>query len=72
MWRINYFQILEIIRIIEKFQKCGTISCLLICEFLKICWDIFENFNVENLFYWIIRNVGIVEIVEIIEKFWNL
>ena len=38
------------------------------CEFLKICWDIFKNFSVENLFYWIIGNV---EIVEIIEKFWN-
>ena len=38
---------------------------------MKICWDIFKNFNVENLFYWIIGNVGIVEIVEIIEKFWN-
>ena len=62
---------MEIIRIIGKFQKCGIISSLLICEFLKICWDIFENFNVENLFYWIIRNVGIVEIVEIIEKIWN-
>ena len=25
-------------------------------------------FNLENLFYWIIGNVGIVEIIE---KFWN-
>ena len=72
LWKINYFRILKIIRIIGKFRKCGIISSLLICEFLKICWDIFENFNVENLFYWIIRNVGIVEIVEIIEKFWKL
>ena len=71
LWKINYFRILKIIRIIGKFRKCGIISSLLICEFLKICWDIFENFNVENLFYWIIRNVGIVEIVEIIEKSWN-
>ena len=39
------------------------------CEFSKICWDIFENFNVKSLFYWIMVNVGIVEIIE---KFWNL
>ena len=62
---------MKIIRIIEKFRKCGIILSLLICEILKICWDIFENCNVENLFYWIIGNVGIVEVVEIIEKFWN-
>ena len=59
---------MEIIRIVGKFWNCGIISSLLICEFLKICWDIFENFNVENLFYWIIGNVGIVEILE---KIWN-
>ena len=62
---------MEIIRIVGKFRNCGIISSLLICEFLKICWDIFKNFNVENLFYWIIGNVGIVEIVETIGKFWN-
>ena len=62
---------MKIIRIVGKFRNCGIISSLLICEFLKICWDIFKNFNVENLFYWIIGNVGIVEIVETIGKFWN-
>ena len=62
---------MEIIKIVEKFRNFGVISRLLICEFLKICWDIFENFNVKNLFDWIIGNVGIVEVVEIIEKFWN-
>ena len=69
LWKINYFRILKIIRIIGKFRKCGIISSLLICEFVKIFWDIFEYFNVENSFYWIIGNVGIVEIIE---KFWKL
>ena len=67
-WKISYFRILKIIRIVGNFQNYDIISCLLMCEFLKICWDIFKNFSVENLFYWIIGNV---EIVEIIEKFWN-
>ena len=39
------------------------------CEFLKFCWCIFENFNVKISFYWVIENVGIIEIVEIIEEF---
>ena len=42
------------------------------CEFLKICWCIFENFKVKILFYWVIENVGIIGIVEIIEEFWSL
>ena len=62
---------MEFIRIVENFRKCGIIVSLLIREFLKNCCDIFRNFDVENLFYWIIGNVGIVEIVEIIEKSWN-
>ena len=61
-WKINYFRILEIVR---KFRKCGIISSLLIRVFLKNCWDMLGNFDVENLFYWIIG------IVEIIEKCWN-
>ena len=65
---MNYFRILKIIRVVENFRNFGVISSLLICEFLKICWDIFGNFKVENLFYWIIGNVGIVEIIG---KFWN-
>ena len=39
------------------------------CEFSKIRWYIFGNFNVKILFYWVIENVGIIEIVEIIEEF---
>ena len=69
LWKSIYFRILEIIRIVEKFRNCGIISRLLICELLKICWDIFRNFNVKILFYWIIGNVGIVEIVGI---FWEI
>ena len=42
------------------------------CEFPKICWYIFGNFNVKILFYWVIENVGIIGIVEIIEEFWIL
>ena len=42
------------------------------CEFLKFCWCIFENFNVKISFYWVIENVGIIEIVEIIEEFQSL
>ena len=57
--------------IIGKFRNCGIISNLLICEFLKICWNIFGNFFVENELYWIIEIVGIVEIVGIIGKFWH-
>ena len=39
------------------------------CEFLKIRWYIFGNFKVKILFYWVIENVGIVEIIE---EFWSL
>ena len=39
------------------------------CEFPKIRWYIFGNFNVKILFYWVIKNVGIVEIIE---EFWSL
>ena len=62
-WKINYFRILEIIKIVRKFQKYGIISSLLIRAFLKNCWDMFGNFDVENLFYWIIGNVGIVAFI---------
>ena len=71
MWKINYIQILEIIRIVGNFQNCGIIPNLLICELLKICWNIFGNFIVEKLFCWIIGNVGIVEIVGIVGRFWD-
>ena len=54
--------------IFGKFRNCGIISNLLICEFLKICWNIFGNFSVENKLYWIVE---IVEIVGIIGEFWN-
>ena len=39
------------------------------CEFPKIRWYILGNFNVKVLFYWVIENVGIVEIIE---EFWSL
>ena len=42
------------------------------CEFSKNFWCIFGNFNVKILFYWVIENVGIIGIVEIIEQFWSL
>ena len=51
--------------IVGKLRNCGIISNLLICEFLKICWNIFGNFIVENELY------CIIEIVGIIGKFWN-
>ena len=35
-------------------------------------WCIFRNFNVKISFYWVIENVGIIGIVEIIEQFWSL
>ena len=57
---------MKIIRIVGKFRNCGIISNLLICEFFRIFWNIFGNFIVENLFYWIIGNV------EIIGRFWDL
>ena len=57
------------IGIVGKFQNCGIIPNLLICEFFRIYWNIFSNFIVKNLFYWIIGNVGIVEIVGIVWKF---
>ena len=63
---------MEIIRIVEKLRNCGICDNLLICEFLRICWNTFSNFIVENLFYWIIGNVGIVEIVGIVGRFWDL
>ena len=69
LWKIYYFRILEIIRIVGNFWNCGIISNLLICEFFRIYWNIFSNFIVKNLFYWIIGNVGIVEIVGIVWKF---
>ena len=72
LWKISYFQILGIIRIIEKFWNCDINSSMLMCEFLKICWYIFGNFNMKILFYWVIENVGIIGIVEIIEQFWSL
>ena len=71
-WLINNcFGLLKIMGIVGKFRNCDIISKFFICEFLGICWSVFKNFNVENLFYWIIGNVGIVEIVETIGKFWN-
>ena len=72
LWKISYFQILGIIKIIEKFGNCDINSCILMCEFLKICWCILGNFNVKILFCWVIENVGIIGIVEIIEEFWSL
>ena len=39
------------------------------CEFPKIRWYIFGNFNVKILFYWVIENVEIIGIVEIIKEF---
>ena len=72
LWKISYFQILGIIRSIENFEICDINSSMLMCEFLKICWYIFGNFNVKILFYWVIENVGIIGIVEIIEEFLNL
>ena len=41
---------------------------MLMCEFLNICWYIFGILNVKILFYWVIENVGIVEIIE---EFWS-
>ena len=69
MRKISYLQILGIIRIIEKFLNCDISSSILMCEFPKIHWYIFGNFNVKILFYWVIENVGIVEIIE---EFWSL
>ena len=69
LWKISYFQILGIIRSIENFEICDINSSMLMCEFLKICWCIFGNFKVKILFYWVIENVGIIGIVEIIEEF---
>ena len=48
------FEYWKLLELLKNSEKCGIISSLLICKFLKICWDIFESFNVENLFYWII------------------
>ena len=59
----NCFGLLKIMGIVGKFQNCGIISNLLICEFLKIFWNIFGNFIVENKLYWIIEIVGIVRII---------
>ena len=55
-WLINNcFGLLKIIKIVENFRNCGKIPNLLICEFLRICWNIFENFIVENLLF---SNIG--------------
>ena len=69
MRKISYFQILGIIRSIENFEICDINSSMLMCEFLYICWYIFGSFNVKILSYLVIENVGIIEIVEIIEEF---
>ena len=62
LWKINYSQILEIIRIIEKFQKCGTISRLLIWEFLKFFWDIL---------IWKIYFIGLLGMLELLNLLRN-
>ena len=58
---------MEIIKIIGKFQKCGILSSLLICEFLKICWDIFENLELWHSFAsWLYE-----EMIKIVKSVWN-
>ena len=61
----NCFGLLKIIGIFENFQNCGIIPNLLICEFLRICRNIFRNFIVENLLF------SNIEIIRIVGKFQN-
>ena len=65
LWKINYFWILEIIRIVEKIQNWSIISSLLICEFLKIFWDTFR------ILMWKIYVIGLLGLLELLKLLGN-
>ena len=74
---INCFELLKIIRRVEKFRNQGLISNIVICEFLGIGQNIFGIFMVESQLILIIRMVqkfskcGIISSL-LICKFFNI
>ena len=70
LWKNNYIWLLEIIGIVGKLWNCGLNYNLLICEFLRICCNIFGNFIVENNYIWVLKLLELLENFGIVVWLW--
>ena len=68
----NYIRLLEIIGIVGKIRNCGINDNLLICEFLRICWNIFGDFIVKNNYIRLLEIIGIIGKIRNCGKNYNL